>query len=328
MKLGRPVLGIDGAPLKDGFRLTTVDPRGGAGKAGFQVGDVLSEVAGKPVVDGDSLRAALQRHLPGDQVTVNSRRGTSSISRTVTLGSLSIPFVARQGQSWQALDADHHRFLDAGYRPAYITAYLGRRRNPTYAGLWLKDDRPFLAKVETTTEVFEKQARELPGGYRLDWLGISGDVNQRRWSAVWVADPDRVPWEYHDDLDRAQLSSTIDRRAGQGYRPTIITAYHGSGEDTRYAGVWIKDGTPFLARVHFTADELQHQIATLSAGWRPEWVNAYKEQGRRFYTAIFIKDDGRAEWQLTIDTPEWGMQTLFKKLSGEDGFAPALLDLE
>jgi hypothetical protein len=328
MKLARPALGIDGAPLKDGFRLITVDPKGGAGKAGFQVGDVLSEVAGKPVVDGDSLRAALKGHLPGDRVTVNSRRGASSFSRTVTLGSRPIPFAARQNQSWQAIDADHHRFLDAGYRPAYITAYLDRNRKLTYAGLWLKDDRPFLARVEATTDVFEKQSRELPAGYRLDWLGIWGDAKDRRWSAVWVADPDLVPWEYHDELDRSQLSSMIDRRAVQGFRPTLIRAYHKSGEECRYSGVWIKDGTPFLARVHLTADELQRQVATLSAGWRPEWVNAYKEQGRRFYTAIFIKDEGRVEWQLSIDTPEWGMQTIFKKLSGDEGFAPVFLDLE
>lgn len=79
--------------------------------------------------------------------------------------------------------------------------------------------------------------------------------------------------------------------------------------------------------VHLTAEELQSQLAALSTGWRPESVNAYKEQGRRFYTAIFVKDEGRSEWQLTIDTPEWGMQTIFKKLS-EEGFAPVLLDLE
>ncbi len=212
MKLERPALGVNGAHVSDGISLTTLDPKGGAAKAGFQVGDVISEVAGKPVVDMDSLRAALKGIIPGDQVAVNSRRGTSSFSRTVTLGSLPIPFVVRQNQPRQVLDTEHHRFLNAGYRPAYITSYLGRRREPTYAGLWLKDDRPFLARVEATADVFEKQSKELPAGYRLGWLGISGDALQRRWSAVWVADPDRLPWEYHDDLGRSQLSSTIDER--------------------------------------------------------------------------------------------------------------------
>ncbi len=328
MKLARPVLGIEGTPHKDGFRLKSIDPKGSAGKAGFQIGDVLVEVAGKPVVDGDSCRSALKGLFPGDQVMVDSRRETSSFSRAVTLGSLPIPFLARHDLSSEALDADHHRFLDSGYRPAYINQYLGPNRKPTYSGLWLKDDRPFLARVEATADVFEKQSRELPAGYRLDWLSISGDANQRRWSAVWVADRDRAPWEYHADLDRSQLTTMIESRAGQGYRPTLITAYRSSGEETRYSGVWVKDGTPFLAHVHLTADELQHQVATVSAGWRPQWVDAYKEHGNRFYIAVFVKDHGRTEWQITIGTPRWGMQTVFKKLSSEQGFAPVLLDLE
>jgi hypothetical protein len=119
----------------------------------------------------------------------------------------------------------------------------------------------------------------------------------------------------------------IDERAGRGYRPTLITAYRGPGEETRYAGVWIKEATPSQVRVHITAVELQRQLDNLSSGWRPGWVDTYTEQGRRFYTVLFVKDDGRAEWQLTIDTPEWGMQSLLKKMT-EEGFAPVLLDLE
>ena len=78
------------------------------------------------------------------------------------------------------------------------------------------------------------------------------------------------------------------------------------------------------------------------------------EQGRRFFTAIFIKklsenrcnplvfegfrcanrpsrivsrDEGHAEWQRIHDAPEWGMQAIFKEM-GEEDFAPVLLDLE
>src|SRR5262249_14118683 len=107
----------------------------------------------------------------------------------------------------------------------------------------------------------------------------------------------------------------------------ILAASPGPGEEARYSAVWIKDGTPSRAHVHVTADELQQELANLSAGWRPQWVDVYTEQGRRFYTAIFVKDEGRAEWQLIHDTPEWGMPTIFKKMSEED-FASVLLDLE
>jgi hypothetical protein len=82
-----------------------------------------------------------------------------------------------------------------------------------------------------------------------------------------------------------------------------------------------------LARVHITADELQNQLATLSAGWRPEWVDVYKEQGRRYFTVIFIKDEARLDWRLTADTPDWGVSTILKKLTDE-GFAPVVQDFE
>ena len=327
MKLERPALGIDGVPLPDGLRLASIDPKGPAAKAGLRAGDILSEVAGRPVVDVATLRVALKGHAAGDRVAVSARRDASSFRSTVELGSVPIPQVSRQGLAREALDADHRRFLDAGYRAAYITAYLGGRGKPTYAGLWLKDDRPCFARIEAAADVFEKQSRELPPGYRLDWLQVSGDPGRRRWSAVWVEDPDRVPWELQTELDRSQLSVAIDRRAGQGFRPALIAAASGPGDETRYASVWIKDGTPSRARVHITANELQQELASLSAGWRPGWVDAYKEKGARFYTAVFVKDDSRAEWQLIHDTPEWGMQTILKKM-GDDDLWPVLLDVE
>jgi hypothetical protein len=327
MKMERPALGIDGAPLSDGLRLVTVGPNGGAGKAGLKDGDILSEVAGKPVVDLTTLRAALRGHYPGDQVAVAARRGESSFRRTLTLGSLPIPYQTRHGQSREDLDAGNRRLRDGGYRPSYIASYRGLRGKPTYAGLWLKDDRPYIARVEAPADVFEKQSREVPAGYRLDWLQVSGDAAQRRWSAVWVDDPDRLPSEYHPALTRSELSATVDRLGAQGYRPAMIAAALGPGEEPRYWGVWIKDGVSSRARVHVNADEFQQELAGLSAGWRPQWVDVYKEQGRRYYTAIFIKDEGHAEWQLIHDTPEWGMQTIFKKM-GEEDFAPVLLDLE
>jgi hypothetical protein len=327
MKLTRPGLGIDLSPTKDGIRLISLDPKGGAAKAGLRVADVVFEVAGKPVVDQESLRAVLKDRRPGDPVVVNVRRGTSSLTRTVTLTSVPILHQVRQGRSREGLVAEHRGLLDAGYRPAYITVSPHGGRRPTYAGLWLRDERPFLVLLEDTAEAFEKQARERPGEYRLEWLHITGEADRRQWTAVWVADPDRVSGEFQGDLGRSQLSAMIDERAGRGYRPTQITAYRGPGEETRYAGVWIKEATPSQVRVHITAEELQRQLDNLSSGWRPEWVDAYTEQGRRFYTALFVKDDGRAEWQLTIDTPEWGMQSLLKKMT-EEGFAPVLLDLE
>jgi hypothetical protein len=327
VKLGRPVLGIDAEPLQDGCRLRSIDPAGGAAKAGFQIGDVITEIAGKSVVDPDLIKVALKRFAPGDRVIVNSRRGANSISRTVSLGYFQTPFLVRNDQTRQDLDANHRRFLDAGYRPDHLVTYASRKRESRYTGLWIKDGIPFLAQVESTSDAFHKQCRELPAGYRPAWLGISGDANSPRWSCVWLEDKDRVPWQQHEDLSRSALLAMVDQRAQQGFRLKILTAYRGHGDETRYLGIWIKDGTESLARIHITDDELQNQLATLSAGWRPEWVDVCNEHGRRYFSVIFVKDEARIDWRLTTDTPDWGIETMSKKLTGE-GYAPVVQDHE
>jgi serine/threonine-protein kinase len=328
VKLGRPVLGIDAEPLKDGCRLKSIDPAGGAAKASFQVGDVITALAGKAVVDPDSIRVALRRFSPGDQVKVNGRRGTSSVSRTVTLGHFQTPFLVRYDHTREELDRNQRRFLDAGYRPANLVTYASRKRESRYAGLWVRDGVRFLTQLESTADAFHKQCRELPAGYRPAWLRVSGDdPGARRWSCVWLEEPDQVAWQQHEDLTRSALLAMLAERAQQGYRPTILAAYRGPGDEMSYSGIWIKDGTESLARVHITADELQNQLATLSAGWRPEWVDVYKEQGRRYFTVIFVKDEARLDWRLTTDTPDWGISTIAKKLTDE-GFAPVVQDFE
>jgi len=327
VKLGRPILGIDADPSKDGCRLKSVDPAGGAAKAGFQVGDVITQVAGKSLVDPDSIKVALKRFSPGDKVIVNSFRGTNSVSRTVTLGYFPTPFVVRHDQTRQDLETAQRRFLDAGYRPAQLVTYASRNGQARYAGLWVKDGVPFLWQLESTSDAFHKQCGELPAGYRPAWLGTSGDANSRRWSGVWLEDKDRVPWQQHEDLSRSALLAMVEERAHQGYRLTILTTYRGLENETRYLGIWIKDGTESLARIHITADELQNQLATLSAGWRPEWVDVCSEHGRRYFTVIFVKDEARIDWRLTTDTPDWGIETISKNLT-QEGFAPVVQDLE
>ena len=83
MKLQRPILGVNGIPQKDGVTSMSIDPKGGAAAAGLQAGDVLFEVAGKPVVNPDSLRDAIKGRHAGDPVTVKFRRGTTSFSRAL-----------------------------------------------------------------------------------------------------------------------------------------------------------------------------------------------------------------------------------------------------
>jgi S1-C subfamily serine protease len=92
-KFTRPALGVQVAPLEfqgklgvdKGVAVVGVLPRSGAAAAGIKpfqrdpggelvVGDVIVGVAGKPVTTLDEILDALERHKPGDTVTLSLRR--------------------------------------------------------------------------------------------------------------------------------------------------------------------------------------------------------------------------------------------------------------
>jgi tetratricopeptide (TPR) repeat protein len=326
LKPTQPTLGIEVELSKEGARLVGFTPQSPAQRAGFRVGDVITEIAGKRVTDSTSFGEALGPHRPGDSVLVNSRRLAGSLSRDVTLGNKTVPSRFRQDLAREELDTQHRHALDGGYRPVYLTTHVGRRRDFRHAALWVQDGVPFRALYDGDLESLRRHRKELPAGYRPAWLAATGDAGSRRWSAIWIQDNSRIPWQEHDDLDQAELATRIDQLAGQGYRPIILVPYPGADGTTRYSGVWIKDGKPFRAKLHATTAELENSLNTLSSDWRPDWVGVSKEHGIRDYVVIFIQDPG-TEWRLTFDTPEWGMQSVYNRLNQEE-FAPVLLDLE
>jgi membrane-associated protease RseP (regulator of RpoE activity) len=79
---GGPRLGIQITPLTEelrahfgarkdaGILVARVEPGSAADKAGVKVGDVLTDVAGRPVDDADDVRQALGGHKEGDTVTL------------------------------------------------------------------------------------------------------------------------------------------------------------------------------------------------------------------------------------------------------------------
>jgi putative serine protease PepD len=62
-----------------------VDPNGPAGKAGVKPGDVIVEFDGRPVNDPDNLVVAIRAKNVGDRVTMKVRRGSQTITVTMTL---------------------------------------------------------------------------------------------------------------------------------------------------------------------------------------------------------------------------------------------------
>jgi putative serine protease PepD len=91
-----PVIGVvlDREFTGDGVRILPkassdsgppVDPKGPAGKAGIQAGDIIIEFDGRRVTDPDDLVVAIRAKSVGDDVSMKVRRGTKTISVTLTL---------------------------------------------------------------------------------------------------------------------------------------------------------------------------------------------------------------------------------------------------
>lgn len=81
-----PVLGIASAPCADGVRITSVDSESGAGRAGVQAGDILTEIDRRPVRSIRDVIEHLQVRKIGDTVQVTLIRDNTTMEKSVVLG--------------------------------------------------------------------------------------------------------------------------------------------------------------------------------------------------------------------------------------------------
>jgi PDZ domain len=81
----RALLGIGGESQANGVRVTQAQDGFGAAKAGIVLGDVVTEIDGKPLKDFDRLTAIISQHQPGDVVDVTILRGGEQLTKQVTL---------------------------------------------------------------------------------------------------------------------------------------------------------------------------------------------------------------------------------------------------
>jgi len=88
-----PLMGIsvDSAYAGGGARIANVPnailPGGPAAKAGLHAGDIILEINGQAVANGDELIVAIRTHNVGDRVTVKFQRGTATRTVSLTLTS-------------------------------------------------------------------------------------------------------------------------------------------------------------------------------------------------------------------------------------------------
>jgi putative serine protease PepD len=87
-KARRTVIGAqvsDATAPGGGVRLAEVDPGGPAAHAGLRSGDIVLKLGGRPLAEATDLIALVRKYAPGSVVAVEYRRGTRSMTASVTL---------------------------------------------------------------------------------------------------------------------------------------------------------------------------------------------------------------------------------------------------
>lgn len=99
-----PFAGLN-IPNARGLTVVELAPRSPAVVSGLQVGDILRTLNDRPIRTLLELRMELERHLPGQRVSLSVRRGQTDITISVTLGSLATedapPFRHGAIYSWE-----------------------------------------------------------------------------------------------------------------------------------------------------------------------------------------------------------------------------------
>lgn len=76
-KSSYPILGIsvDTSYSDGGARVAAISPNSPADSAGIQVGDIITELAGRAITNSDELVVAIRAKAPGDRVSITLQRG-------------------------------------------------------------------------------------------------------------------------------------------------------------------------------------------------------------------------------------------------------------
>jgi len=82
----RPFLGVSTQTVEGGARVVRVIPASGAAIAGLQVGDIITQLDGKPVEGSDSLVMLILQNNIGDTIELTIQRGDAVVEAEATLG--------------------------------------------------------------------------------------------------------------------------------------------------------------------------------------------------------------------------------------------------
>jgi serine protease Do len=78
-------LGVMLEEAEGGARIVMVTPRSAAANAGLRERDVVTLIAGTPIIDAETMINTIQHHRPGEAVTIKVRRGEKEVEVEATL---------------------------------------------------------------------------------------------------------------------------------------------------------------------------------------------------------------------------------------------------
>lgn len=81
-------LGVQFADAEIGARIVDVLSDGAAARAGLQAGDVVMQLAGRAIRDGDSLKSCVGELCPGDSLIIRVQRGNRVIDVRAVMGGM------------------------------------------------------------------------------------------------------------------------------------------------------------------------------------------------------------------------------------------------
>jgi len=166
------IAGELGVPVSEGIRLEGVVAEMAVGAAGLQEGDVIVEIGGRPVVDGASLRDAMQTHRAGDEVDVTSYRGPQKQEATLLLSGRPIPEIPETSAALADAVREQYRQTDEELATFFSGVDEAEATYKPAPGAW--SAREVLAHLIQGERVRQHWMADLVGGHEGlydDWGG-------------------------------------------------------------------------------------------------------------------------------------------------------------
>jgi CubicO group peptidase (beta-lactamase class C family) len=229
-------------------------------------------------------------------------------------------WIQRSGPAWVAVHgvdgAGYQAFFNAhtaqGYAPILVSA-TGGSSNAIFAavfeqgvaGAWVAR-HGMTAGLPTQVGTFQYQNKAAADArMMLRSMAIYGTASDRRYAAIWQANPNYVKWHAHAADVAADYQTTFDAETQlpgyrlAGYRPAYVTL----SSDHNYCSVFKDDvvGT-WVARHGLSAADYQKEFDIQTAqGFYPICVQGGGAGPDTRYAAIFAKQDMPAARQWSVD---------------------------